>query len=216
MSSPSIDVDDDDEQEGVIKYQLTFNPGATLPSKEIAQLIHWHHRLHTRGLIGRDPERYGGLAFGNLSQRLVGGGFAISGTQTADIPAPTAAHFAQIIDWCCKDNHVTATGPIQPSSESLTHAALYAENPEIRYIFHVHSPEIWRLRERLKLPTTAADIPYGTPAMATEVAHLYQQMGQPAHGVIAMGGHEDGIIGFGQQAEQAGQDLLSLLVSSAG
>lgn len=35
-------------------------------------------------------------------------------------------------------------GPIAPSSESLTHGQLYALDRDSRFVFHVHSPELWR------------------------------------------------------------------------
>ena len=56
--------------EGVIKYQLAFTPGPALAASLLAELIAWQRILHALGLLGRDPERYGGLAYGNLSIRL--------------------------------------------------------------------------------------------------------------------------------------------------
>lgn len=199
------------ELEGVVKFHLDFSPAAPLPKAQVDQLIHWHHRLHTRGLIGRDPERYGGLAYGNLSRRLADGSFVISATQTADIPAPTPEHYARVTRWDCGANTVAASGPAMPSSESLTHAALYDTDPAIGYVFHIHSPEIWLVRDALGLATTDPQVAYGTPEMAAEVTRLYRWADFAGCGVIAMGGHADGIISFGRDAEQAGQGLLELL-----
>lgn len=204
------------ETEGVVKYRLDFSPGPALPANLLADLIAWQRRLHGLGLLGRDPARYGGLAYGNLSRRLDEGGFAISATQTADVAAPTPAHYAHVTAWDCAANQVTATGPAPPSSESLTHAALYDADPAIGCVLHVHSPAIWTHRKALGLPTTAAAVPYGTPAMADEVGRLCRELDLPGPGVLAMGGHQDGVLGFGRDADEAGGALLEALRRATG
>jgi hypothetical protein len=154
--------------------------------------------------VGRDPARYGGLAYGNLSIRLTGGGFAVSATQTADKPVPTAADYSRVVSWDCQANHLVAEGPAQPSSESLTHAALYDTDPSIGCVLHCHAPAIWRKCIQLGLASTAAAIPYGTPAMATEVSRIHHDCGLHDRGMIVMGGHQDGVVSFGANLDQAG------------
>lgn len=199
------------EREGVVKYRLAFTPGPPLPADVLAPLITWQRRLHHLGLVGRDPARYGGLAFGNLSRRLDDGGFAISASQTGDTPEPGPAHYARVTSWDCADNRVVASGPAAPSSEALSHAALYDADPAVAFVFHVHAPAIWQRRDALGLPTSAADIPYGTPAMAAALVDLHRHSALRGHGVIAMGGHVDGIITCGRHADEAGETLLALL-----
>ena len=48
----------------------------------------------------------------------------------------------------------------------------------------------------------------GTPAMAAEVARLYADPAVRAGGILAMGGHEDGLVAFGASAEAAGTVLV--------
>jgi L-ribulose-5-phosphate 4-epimerase len=98
-----------------------------------------------------------------------------------------------------------------PSSESMTHAAIYDLSPAIRFVFHAHSPVIWRQADVLRIPTTDPRVPYGTPEMAAEAQRLYYGSTLDAKRIMAMGGHEDGIIVFGQNAEQAGQVLVTYL-----
>ncbi len=93
----------------------------------------------------------------------------------------------------------------------MTHAAIYDLSPHIRYVFHAHAPQIWQQARRLGLPTTRADVPYGTQAMALEVRRLYQSTGLAERGILAMAGHEDGIIAFGHRAEEAGRALVATL-----
>ena len=54
---------------------------------------------------------------------------------------------------------------------------------------------------------------YGTKTMAQEVARLYRHADLQQQGILVMGGHEDGVLAFGDSIEQAGQRLLRLFVS---
>lgn len=195
------------EREGVIKYRLDFTPAPAPSDAAIPTLCRWHHTLRDLGLIGRDPDRYGGLAYGNLSARCTGG-FLVSASQTADLPAPDARHFVRVTDWDCARNQLSAKGVSPPSSESLTHAALYDADPAIHWIFHVHCPEIWSRRVNLSLPTTPEDVPYGTPAMAAALQSLHAAR---LSGIYAMGGHRDGLVSVAATADQAGGQLRDLL-----
>lgn len=200
------------ELEGVTKFELDYRPAPALPAVETVVLDAWRTILWRAGLIGVDPERYGGAGFGNLSRRLAGDArFIISGTQTGALPFLDASHYVVIEHADPVRNRVVARGPIAPSSESLTHAMLYALDPVIHYVFHIHSPEIWRNAAALALPTTAANVAYGTPAMAEEMARLYAESPFRLHGVVVMGGHEDGVIAVGRDADETGMRLLAVL-----
>lgn len=196
-------------QEGVIKFDLQFSPAPALPAANSAAIRDWHRRCHQLALIGRDPERYEGLAYGNISQREQGGAFLISGTQTggeAVLPSDAVCR----VDACdIAANRIIASGPVRPSSESLTHAALYQTDPAIGFVIHVHSPLIWHRAEALGLPSTPPEIEYGTPAMAVAVDDCYRMAKLHGSGIIAMAGHEDGILAFGKNAQQAGELLLA-------
>jgi hypothetical protein len=63
----------------------------------------------------------------------------------------------------------------------------------------------------LRLPTTNPNVPYGTPEMARETHRLFRSTALPDLQILAMGGHEDGIVVFGRTAEEAGQILLRSL-----
>jgi ribulose-5-phosphate 4-epimerase/fuculose-1-phosphate aldolase len=89
----------------------------------------------------------------------------------------------------------------------MTHAVLYVALPDTQAVIHVHSASLWHSFSH-RLPTTADDIPYGTPAMCRAVADLATSA---KDGVIVMRGHEDGIIAFGSTADEAGNRILALL-----
>ena len=61
-----------------------------------------------------------------------------------------------------------------------------------------------------RLPTTAPDVPYGTPEMAREFERLYHDTDFAAGGVAVMAGHEEGIIAFGASLVEAANRILAL------
>lgn len=205
------------ESEGVIKYRLAFTPGG-LPSGadltgEWDALFRWFRRCRGLGLIGRDPGRYGGLAYGNISQR-VARGFVISGTQTGGKTALGPDDLSWVTDFDPVHNRLTARGPARPSSEAMTHGQVYRALPAVRAVIHVHAPRIWQRSRALDLPRTADAAAYGTPAMAAEVARLLAGAA-PAGGLFVMGGHEDGVVAYGEDMDRAGQTLLATLERAA-
>jgi hypothetical protein len=195
------------EREGVIKYQLTYSRAAT-PAIDTAELEIWRTQLCALGLLGQVSERYGGLGFGNLSLRC-SAGFLITGSQTSgrDVMAPS--DYALVSGWDLTTNQVSASGLTPPSSEALTHAALYDLSPAVNVVLHVHSPLIWRHSNALGLAQTRVEIPYGTPAMALEVARLMTH--QPLPSAFSMAGHEDGVVAYGANCQTAGDLLLQIL-----
>jgi ribulose-5-phosphate 4-epimerase/fuculose-1-phosphate aldolase len=106
---------------------------------------------------------------------------------------------------------VVASGPIKPSSGALTHGALYAADPQLRAVLHVHSPEIWQAAMALGMPVTDHRIAYGTPAMAAEMQRLYHEPHVRDGGMIVMGGHAEGVVSFGAGLSLAGGVLVRTL-----
>lgn len=200
------------DTEGVIKFDCRFELSAPMPASELAALCGWRKIFYQLGLIGQTPERYDGLGFGNISQRVgFDPQFVISGTQTGTLPDLSAAHFALVRHCDVQHNLVVAQGPIKPSSESLTHGVLYGLDAKIRCVIHVHSFHIWRSAAFLNLPTTSIDVPYGTPAMAEEIARLWRERQGASPAVFVMAGHEDGVVAFGESLPAAGLLLVETL-----
>lgn len=206
------------QQEGVIKFDLAFSSAPPVSMDSLRALNAWRRILWQLALIGQDPQRYGGYGFGNVSQRIAPfdtaprqRAFVISGSQTGAEEVPGAEAYCTVINHDPQRNRVVAHGPIKPSSESLTHAMLYAVDDSIRVILHVHSPHIWRHAGDLGLPVTDPAVEYGTPAMALETERLFRDTAVRQLGIFSMGGHEDGIVACGVTAEQAGQRILNTL-----
>jgi len=187
------------ESEGVIKFDLQYQASPPEPGHALDELLQWRDVFFRMGIIGQDPARYDGLAFGNISHRSgADNKFIISGSQTGGLLHCTPEHYS-IVDSCnVATNRIVARGPVAPSSESLTHGAIYALNKRIRCVVHGHAPMIWEKARALGLPTTPRDVPYGTPRMAHAVAALYREQGQPRQALFGMLGHEDGVVAFGE------------------
>lgn len=205
-------------EEGVLKFAVEHEERALEPRRfaEIAcKLAAWREIMALTGLVGQDPSRYEGAGYGNVSARVgpptAGLGrrsFLITGTQTSGSRCIGLEQFSIVERYDFEGNRVRSRGRVRPSSESMTHGAIYDVGPHIRCVLHAHSPPLWARRRELRLPTTAPEAAYGTPEMAREVQRLYRQTVLPERQILAMGGHLDGIVVFGRSPEEAGGVLL--------
>ena len=201
------------ETEGVIKFRFTRLAGDAPAAAEVAELEGWRAVLHRLNLVGLDPARYGGVGFGNLSRRSREAPaleFLVTGSGTGARPRLEPADYARVTGWNLQDNSVESAGPAAPSSESMTHAAVYQAAPEVHWVFHGHCPEIWEQAGALGLPATPPGVEYGTPAMARAVRELVDRHGADGL-VLAMAGHRDGVIAMGATADAAGSALIGVL-----
>jgi len=199
------------QQEGSIQFDLEHFTGPALPENTLDQLMGWHEIMHKIGLVGHDPHRYGGFAYGNMSVRHAKNQFIISGTQTSGLTKLTPDDYS-IVEQCFPTrNKVVSTGPTHPSSECMTHSVIYASHYNVGAIIHVHSPLIWQHYAELELPCTSAIVPYGTPQMATAIRVCVHS----PIGLVAMLGHEDGVVAYGVNLEQVGTILLKTLARAS-
>lgn len=207
-------------QKGVIKFQLEFRKAPPVGVDVLREVNGWRKILYQLGLIGRDPDRYGGFGYGNISRRLGSGRpghrpFVITGSQTGGLAELSGQHYAKVLACDPRRNLVKAEGPIRPSSEAITHSMIYDFDPYARFVMHVHSNEIWQKADLLNLPKTGRRASYGTPEMAEEVERLFLEARVKRSRIFVMDGHEDGVISFGRTAERAAAVLLSSLARAS-
>ncbi len=186
-------------EEGYVKFDCQLTPGSAPKLESISDLMGCREYLYKINLIGMYPD---GIGFGNISKRFNNTPqFIISGTQTGGISPLKPEHFVTITNYDFKLNQVQCSGIVKASSETLTHAAVYESDPNICAVAHVHSNKLWT--ELLnKVPTTSAEVTYGTPEMAGEIKRLFENSDVRSKQVIAMAGHQDGIIFFGKNFEE--------------
>jgi ribulose-5-phosphate 4-epimerase/fuculose-1-phosphate aldolase len=89
-----------------------------------------------------------------------------------------------------------------PSSESLTHAAIYESDATAGAVIHCHDSTLWTavLNEA---PTTSKAAEYGTPDMAHEIMRLFTRTNVRSRKIIVLAGHEGGLVTFGKDLEEA-------------
>lgn len=212
------------DAEGVTRFEARHTHAPLAPRRFAAlaaELAGWRTVLARLGLVGQDPQRYGGAGYGNVSARLGpfpgergARPFLVSGTQTGGKPCAALDDFAWVRTYAIAHNRVESEGAVPPSSESMTHGAIYDLGGHIRYVFHGHCPVIWRDAAALGLPVSDPAVAYGTVAMAREIARLAQTTALLDRRVLAMGGHEDGVIAFGRTAPEAGAALVEALAAA--
>lgn len=200
--------------EGYIKYQCNWINAPPLGQALIRELNFWRNQLYQLGLIG---EYDNGIGFGNLSIRddKNPNQFIISGTKTGNLTSLNEQHYTKVVDYNWEQNYVICHGPIQASSEALTHGAIYEANPKINAVIHIHHGQLWQELMN-KVPTTAKNVAYGTPEMAREIIRLCQEENLNSTQILVMSGHEEGIITFGNNLEMAGNLLLKYYLHREG
>jgi L-ribulose-5-phosphate 4-epimerase len=206
------------EQEGVIKYRIEHTQKPISTKLSLSEINSWRTIIFRLGLIGQDPQRYDNLGFGNISQRISteSSQFIISGSQTGHIEHLRPENYCLVLNADPRINRIQSCGLCKPSSESLTHASIYAQGNHIHAVVHAHSPEIWNNTVALDLPHIAADIPYGTVEMAIAVEELFQSGNLQQTSLFTMLGHEDGVVSFGRNMGEAAWELIKYLSLAIG
>lgn len=193
--------------EGVIKFQYTLKK--TLPLKEVdyIELEKWRTILFRMGLIGEYKKEK--VGYGNISKRLdQNNQFIITGTQTGKFSNLDGSQYTKIVKCSLDKMSVEASGPIAPSSESITHFAIYQQSSHINYVFHVHHKVLWQYMIDTNMDSTPENIDYGTKEMAQVTKEL---IASNKFGIFVMKGHQDGIIAYGETCEDTGKILIETL-----
>jgi L-ribulose-5-phosphate 4-epimerase len=191
--------------EGYIKFDSDWIKDKPLDENKLTKLIEWRQRLHRLKLIGIYPNGWG---YGNVSSRVKDTTqFIISGSSTGGLKELTNEHFTLVTKVEIDKNFLTCKGPIIASAESFTHAAIYQASKEAKAVIHFHNKQMWKdLMD--KVPTTKKDVPYGSPEMFEEIFRLFKETDVAEKKIICMAGHEEGLIVFGKDLDEAGEVLL--------
>ena len=192
--------------EGTIKFNCEWIDGPAPGWHKIRTLNEWRQLMYEAGLIGAYSD---GIGFGNISIRdTPAHEFIITGSATGSLRELDPKHFTRVLDYDFDENRVRCRGPIEASSESLTHASFYEASRAINAVIHIHHNKLWHTYLS-KLPTTSPDVAYGTPEMAREVSRLLKENTRPTKQLVIMGGHEDGVMAYGNSLGHAASILLN-------
>ena len=102
----------------------------------LAELNAYRRKLLHLRLIGVDSN---GIGFGNLSIRDgTTNNFYITGSATGGLPEITATDCVRVVAYDFAMNWLRYEGAAIPSSESLTHAAIYESDLSTSAVIHCH------------------------------------------------------------------------------
>ncbi|MFK7923775.1 MAG: class II aldolase/adducin family protein [Bacteroidia bacterium] len=193
--------------EGYIKFELQWEKEVSLSDHDLVDLQLNRQLMYQKGFIGWDDTL--GVGYGNISQRSPyrKSEFIISGTQTGELKALDSEHFCLVNDYDIQTNRLWCKGPIKASSESMTHAAIYAASDRYHAVIHIHHRQMWEHYYN-QLPTTDPSATYGTPEMARAIGEIAKHQDIPQTPIIIMGGHQDGIMVFGANLGQVADTIL--------
>ena len=192
--------------DGIIKYSIEHQTDATPLFSGYNKLEALRRRLFALGLIGEKE----GIGYGNLTMRYEeSNSFFVTATQTGNMQTLTREHYTYVSDYDFSTFKVISQGSHKPSSEALSHAMIYAIDERINAVIHIHSLALWEfMKVQGALATTAE---YGTAEMVEEIAVLYDTLDPLANNAFVMKGHEEGIITFGRNAEEAEFILYNII-----
>ena len=200
----------------------------------LSTIQNWRSRMKNLGLLGVLPD---GVGYGNISVRVGGGSvgvpcedpgvpgepgsnpgpgleqhplFCISGSGTGGLERLDDSDLSLVTELRIEENFLACRGLSQASSESLSHATIYASRPDTGGVIHIHSESLWE-EHRGVLPTTDPAFGYGTPEIAFALAEVCENLAKGGPGVVVMGGHRDGLMVFGRGLEEAGMEALRLV-----
>jgi L-fuculose-phosphate aldolase len=176
------------------KFQTIFAGHEPPCDARIDELVKWCRKFAGLGIVGK--------AMGNVSFRTVNG-FIISPTGTD--PATIAnRQFVEVIKSDSVARELTVRGAVEPSSESMMHAAIYGARLEINAVFHAHNDLLLAAAQRLGLAVTEREQPYGTPELAREILKILD-----GHLFFIMRNH--GFVSLGRTTDDAGRQVEEML-----
>jgi ribulose-5-phosphate 4-epimerase/fuculose-1-phosphate aldolase len=186
-------------KEGIIKFQLDWKKKPLPKNLNLSELVMFRNMLAAHGLISSDKN---GIGYGNISVLKKPGVFIISGSGTGLVKSARKFHFTLVKNADVKKNLIACTGLYPASSESITHYMIYKLSPAVKSVIHVHNMSLWNKLLK-KVPATSERITYGTQEMAYEIRRLWNKSGLKEKKILIMGGHEGGLIVFGESIKEA-------------
>lgn len=197
------------EPEGIIKYHCHWEKKPPLPREACAALLAGRRQLAARRYIGVDDQ---GIGYGNISQRRQSSSrFLITGSQTGALSELTPAHLSLVTDLDIANNELHCQGPIQASSEAMSHGIVYQMKPACGCVIHIHDRRLWDKFIGV-LPTTSAGASYGSVPLALALKALVEELSKPFQ-MIVMGGHEPGLLIYGPSIDETVGYLESMTFS---
>lgn len=194
--------------DGVVKYNLDFTLKDVDIKNEYEKIEEVRTRLYALGLIGAYEN---GIGYGNISLRYKESDkFVITATQTGHLSSLNVNEYSLVDGIDFKSFKTTASGQSKPSSECITHAAIYGLDDSINAVIHIHNERLWNFMLQNSFLSTN-DTPYGTPKMVEDVIYIYKDINVLSNNIFVMKGHFEGIVTFGKSLKDAEKTLYEII-----
>ena len=192
--------------EGYVKYNALHKDAPAIEAPLWEELNGARTKCRKLGLVGVCPN---GIGYGNLSVRHGNEEFLISGTATGAKPVLEKRDYCLVKSFDIARNSVTSEGPVQASSESMTHGAVYLARKGVNCVIHIHSKKIFDSMIRGNYSSTPKEAAFGTPDIALAIGKCAQDSGKD-EGQIVLAGHDEGIIAYGANIQRALELIMEL------
>lgn len=192
----------EEDENHITKFETTF-VSKTIPTDfRIDQLRKYAEHFTAYNLAPPYP----GGSHGNMSFRIVAeeDPFIITASKTALFDPLRDKDFVKVDFVDFENNRVEAHGERLPSSESMIHFGIYRIRKDVNCILHGHSPEILANGEKLEIPETENEVPFGTFELVEQVLEVAE-----IHDFLVMKNH--GFISMGKSMEEAWSNIESYL-----
>ena len=183
-----------------VKFKTNIIDKKIPKDPRIEELKYWGKVFYDKNLA---PLVEGGAA-GNLSFRMMGNEdkFVITASGI-DLGNLKDDCFTMIISCDFNKKEIYAEGVKTPSSESMLHWAIYQERKNVNVIFHGHCEEIMRYLDKLKIPETKKEEPYGTIELVQSILDILDD-----HNFLIRKNH--GFISLGKTMQEVGELTLQI------
>lgn len=174
--------------EGVIKFNFNRVDKPIPKNLELNSILDLRLVAFQKGLVGAYDN---GLGYGNVSSRVDGLQFIITGSQTGEIKDLTSHHLVFVNSVDELSGEVNFIGTINGSSESLTHYYIYKAT-SCEMVLHIHNREIWQTLLEDNTPKVYGE--YGSSELSQNIEMITKGRDE---GVVVMPDHEEGVIIYG-------------------
>jgi len=171
-----------------VKFKIEMVDKEVPKDARVEELRYWCKEFHLNNLT--PPHESGSC--GNLSFRVESGkdAFIITGSRIGLKDALPDNCFVKVSSVDLETGIVQAQGIREPSSESMLHSAIYRRRKDVNAIFHGHSQEILSCVDKLEVPGTKREEPYGSIELVQSVLEVLDNeyfLAIKKHGFISLG-----------------------------
>lgn len=201
-----------DPSHAAFAYTLNRPDAALLSPEQAASVAAWREILVAQGMLNQTTSYEQARAFGCLSVRDPSSAVAFTMCLPGGSDVWSETQLLRISSYNLDRCWVEAEGAEPPSVESLLHAAAYAADPRIQWVFQCRSEALATAAESLNIPVTdPASDPEAAPVPAWQRLQQLLQQNASRPLIACVPGHSASLFACATNARDAGGLLLVYL-----